>query len=106
MDSEAIGIAFHSPLNVLYQFLQFHRSFIAKWIFLQALLYLVLVAVLVENVGDVLAVLPDGDEALLHVEGAAGRQDQVQSCNTNSINTYTLRRKSSCRYEDGRHSGP
>ena len=41
--------------------------------------YLVLVSVLVEYVRGVLAVLPDGDEALLHVEGAAGRQDEVQS---------------------------
>ena len=43
------------------------------------LLYLVLVAVLVENVGDVLAVLPDRDQALLHVEGAARGQDEVEA---------------------------
>ena len=41
--------------------------------------YLIRIAVLVENVGRVLAVLPDGDEALLHVEGAAGGEDEVQS---------------------------
>ena len=41
--------------------------------------HLVLISVLVEYVGGVLAVLPDGDEALLHVEGAARRQDEVQS---------------------------
>lgn len=40
---------------------------------------LVLVSVLVEGVGDVLAVPSDGQEALLHVEGAAGDEDEVEA---------------------------
>ncbi len=43
------------------------------------ILYLVLVPVLVKDVCRVLPVFTYGEEALLHVEGAAGHQEQVEA---------------------------